>query len=309
MVKYGKVSEQRDFVKALYYGHGGTGKTTALASLGNLGRVLFIDAESGLKAQPLRALGVNVDNIEVLALDGGLSYQGLDDAFWQIKRDLDDDPDSWTGVLWDSGTEIYQALLEEIVTARIERATQVARSRGKTSVSAAMLDRFFVDRDDYGENVRKVRLLMRHFRDLPCHFGSAFLERRDQDDKTHQVWVGPAISPGLQTDMVGWHDVVGRTTYDEATGAYLGTFRPEGVRQGKDRYGLLPPLLANPTMDRLVAYVSGELTATDDPRQRVLEGAREQEEPSGSDGEQESPTALARARAAARTAQGAGKGK
>jgi hypothetical protein len=222
---------------------------------------------------------------------------------------LDDDPDSWVGVLWDSGTEIYQALLEEIVTKRVETATAVQRGRGKGTVSTAMADRFFVDRDDYGENVRKIRLLMRHFRDLPCHFGSSFLERRDQDDRSKRVWVGPSISPSLQTDMIGWHDVVGHTVYEASTDLYTGRFRPEGVTQGKDRYGVLPSILVDPTMDRLVQYVTGELTADNDPRQQALaQGEEEERGDRPYDGPEEGtkPSALEQARAA-KAAQRAGK--
>ena len=40
-------------VNALYYGREGTGKTTAAAHLANRGRVLYINAEAGLKRQPL----------------------------------------------------------------------------------------------------------------------------------------------------------------------------------------------------------------------------------------------------------------
>ena len=302
MVTTTRVVDQRDYLKALYYGDGGTGKTTNLASLANLGRVLYVDAESGIKARPLKELGVDTDNIELLSFESGLSYRELDEAFWSVKSDLEGDADSWVGVLWDSGTEVYQALLEEIVAARVEKATSITKQRGKGTVSTAMADRFFVDRDDYGENVRKIRLLMRHFRDLPCHFGSAFLERRDQDDRTKQVWVGPSISPSLQSDMIGWHDVVGHTTYDADTDTFTGTFRPEGVRQGKDRYGVLPQILVDPTMDRLVQYVTGELTADDDPRQRALEKGGDQEQ----DGTATKQSALERARAA-KAAQSAGK--
>ena len=51
---------------------------------------------------------------------------------------------------------------------------------------------------------------------------------------------------------------------------FLGTFHPEGVNQGKDRYGVMPPVLVDPTMDRVIAYMRGELTSDEDPRQRVL---------------------------------------
>lgn len=287
MVKSTKLSDTREHVNALLYGDGGTGKTTALAHMANLGRMLYIDAEAGLKKAPLIEMGVAVENIERLDFDDeGLTFKALEDVFWSVKRDLADDPGSWAGVAVDSGTEVYHALLESLVLRRVDKAERL-RASGKT-VADLMADRFFIDRDDYGIMSEQVRFLIRRFRDLPCHFGMAFLERRDQDPHDATVRVGPAVTPGLQSDVIGWHDIVGRCTYDQGRDVYLGTFKPEGVRQGKDRYGALPRRMVDPTFDRLVAYVTGEIDAETDPR---MMGQQEQPEPKG-DG-----SALSKARA------------
>jgi hypothetical protein len=276
MVKTLSVADQREFVNALFYGDGGTGKTTNLATLANLGRVLYVDAESGIKRKPLENLGVDVTNIELLTYEEGhLNFKELEDAFWSVKSDLDTDPDAWVGMVWDSGTEIYHALLDTIVSTRVTKAEAVAKKGGR--VHESMLDRFFIDRDNYGVMSEQIRLLLRRFRDLPCHFGIAFLERRDQNEKTGEVRIGPAITPGLQSDVIGWHDVVCRTTYDSAQDVYYGTFRPEGVRQGKDRYGLVPKQMVTPSMERIVKYVTGELTETDDPVQASARDTRKGE--------------------------------
>jgi len=262
------VADQREFVNALYYGEGGTGKTTALAAMANIGRVLYVDAESGIKRRPLERLGVNVGNIQRLQFEDALSFGELEDAFWQLKRDLEEDSESWAGVVWDSGTEIYHALLDSLVGKRVDKASR-AQASGR-NVAEVMGNRFFIDRDDYGVMSEQIRFLLRRFRDLPCHFGIAFLERRDQDDRTGTVRVGPAITPGLQADVIGWHDVVCRTSFDADANLFLGTFRPEGVRQGKDRYGMLPTHMVDPSMARIVEYISGELNEDDDPVQKQL---------------------------------------
>lgn len=274
MVKTRSVAEQLEFVNALFYGDGGTGKTTDLASLANLGRVLYVDAESGIKRKPLEALGVNVKNIELLTYEEGqLNFPELEDAFWSVKSDLDGDPDSWVGMVWDSGTEIYHALLDNIVGQRVSKAEALGRQGKK--VAEVMSDRFFVDRDNYGVMSEQIRFLLRRFRDLPCHFGIAFLERRDQNEKTGETRIGPAITPGLQSDVIGWHDVVCRTTYDSVADVYYGTFRPEGVKQGKDRYGLVPKQMVTPSMERIVQYINGDLTEADDPVQAVADSDQE----------------------------------
>jgi hypothetical protein len=262
MVKTRSVVDQVDHAKVLYWGDGGTGKTTDLAYLANIGKVLVIDVEAGIKAKPLEEMGVKVANIELLDFEA-LTFQEIEDVFWAVKSDLDEDPEAWVGVIWDSGSELYQAIVQELVAARVADATR----RGITNQRASKV---FVDIDDWGTANTSYRFLMRRYRDLPCHFGASFLPRRDQDKQTGEVHVGPSISPGLQSDLIGWFDFVGHTTYDADRDLFLGTFHPESVNQGKDRYGVMPPILVDPTMDRVIAYMRGELTADDDPRQRGL---------------------------------------
>ena len=270
-----RLSDEREFANVLYYGDGGTGKTTDLASLARLGRVLYVDAEAGLKSKPLKRLGIPIDNIERLPLNTD-AFEVMEQAFLSMKDDLDTDPNSWVGMVIDSMTEAYHALLDGLVSSRVTKAERLIRT-GR-NVSEIMANRFFVDRDDYGTMSEQVRFLLRRFRDLPCHFGTAFLERRDQDERTREVKIGPSITPGLQADVIGWHDVVCRTSFDQDLGdegLYVGVFRPEGVRQGKDRFGVLPRRLIDPTFDRIVAYINEELTEADDERQRALEGEEE----------------------------------
>lgn len=264
MVSTRKVSDQREFLNALYYGDGGTGKTTDLATMANHGRVLYVDAESGIKRRPLQQLGVNVDNIELPEFDGPLEWKMLDDLFWQVKSDLDADPDSWFGVVLDSGSELSRAFIDNVVGKRVTKAERLG-----TKSDESMKDQFFVDLDSWGTMTQQFRLLIRHFRDLPCHFGMSFLERRDKE-KSGAVRVGPAINPGLQSDVVGWHDVVCHTTVDAN---YIGYTRPEGIMMGKDRYGALPRAFVDPTFERMLAYINGELTEADDPLQVEAEEA------------------------------------
>jgi hypothetical protein len=297
MVQTVTVQDQREHLNTLYYGDGGTGKTTDLAFLANLGRTLYIDAESGIKRSPLERLGVNVSNLELLKVDEGLNFDVLEEAFWSIKRDLDNDPESWAGVVWDSGTEIYHALIDALVGRRVDKAERLQK-QGR-NVAEVMTNRFFVDRDDYGVMSEQVRFLLRRFRDLPCHFGIAFLERRDQDSSDGKVRIGPAITPGLQSDVIGWHDIVCRTSYDGRH--YLGATRPEGVRQGKDRYGLLPESMVDPTIERMAGYIAGTISEDKDPLQIELrkEAAKKSKEPD--DGQDADAAARAAARASRAT--------
>jgi len=259
------LTEQRDTLNILYYGPGGTGKTTDLAFMANLGRVLYVDAESGIKRGPLERLGVKTANIEIL--DVTVGFAPFEQAFWDIKSDLAADPDSWAGTVWDSVTEIHKAFLDDVVIAGVAKAQRQGKER----------DRFFIERGDWGVMTDQMRLLIRRYRDLPCHFGMAALERREQDDDGKVVYQ-PGVTPALQNDLIGYMDVVCHTS-TELVGAaeeFHGLFRPVGKYQGKDRFGALPRRLVAPTFDRVLSYIDGSLSRDTDPELQAARARREQ---------------------------------
>jgi hypothetical protein len=228
---------QTTHVNALYYGEPGSGKTTAAAGLASVGKVIFVDAESGLKRQPLEALGVPIENIE---LHSRVTFAALDELCQQLGSELARDPDAYAGVVLDSLSEIQRALIEQDAPGRF-RLTQ----------------------GDYGENTQKLRLLCRHYRDLPCNVAFTTHVRRDEDDDG-EVHFGPALTPAVAGDLLGFVDMVcyaraaPRPDSDEPD--YLGSFRPGRKFIAKDRFGALPPRLLSPTFDRILAYTSGRYT-------------------------------------------------
>lgn len=253
------LADQRDALNYLITGDGGTGKTTNLATMANLGPVIFINAEGGLKARPLKRFGVNIDNIRVVPdprIGQELTFELLEDLFWQTKAQLENDPDRWAGVCWDSLTEIVQKLLRNVVDYQVEKAELKSQER----------DPFFIDRADYGVMTEQVRLLVRRYRDLPCHFGMSTLLRREVDDDGKVVY-RPAVTPALQNDIFGYMDIVGVTEVVEIGGddEYRALFRPEGKFRGKDRFGAVPRKLITPTFERVLAYVTDEIDIDSDP--------------------------------------------
>jgi hypothetical protein len=228
---------QTTSINLLYYGEPGSGKTTAAAGLARLGKVVVVDAESGLKRQPLEALGVAIENIELHTV---VTFKALDELCRQLHRELAHDPEAYAGVVLDSLSEIQRALIEQDAPGRF-RLTQ----------------------GDYGENTQKLRLLCRHYRDLPCNVAFTTHVRRDEDDDG-EVHFGPALTPAVAGDLLGFVDVVCYTRAlprpDSDEPDYVGNFRPGRKFTAKDRFGLLPPRLASPTFDRILAYTSGRYT-------------------------------------------------
>lgn len=262
--------DTEDFLNVLYYGIEGTWKTSHACSMAKLSDAptYVINAEGGLKQGPLRRLGIPVEKIQVLpnkAAGQELTFDLLEGLFWEAKAQLEKEPGSINGFVWDSITEIHKKLLENITGEKVELAASLGQER----------DRWFIDRSDWGTMSDQVRMLLRRFRDLPCHFVCTALERRDVDDDGNVKYV-PAITPALQTDLLGFVDIVCHTTVEEVGKEDLGvgSFRPIGKYRGKDRFQIVPRRLAVPSFERVFGYVNESLTPGTDEVQAAVRAAR-----------------------------------
>lgn len=259
------LAEQEDWLNALWYGPGGTGKTTALASMAKLGgRIIMINAESGIKRRALERMGIPVDGIELVPSGRqDLSYQLIDDLFWELKADIETGRSAYIGVAWDSLTDIVKLLLQQVIAKRVQRAIR----RGESN---QLVDPFFTDLADYGPMSEQVRTLIRRYRDLPIHFAASALERRDTDNDG-AVLYRPAVTPALYQDLDLYMDTICHTEVAEAVDGepvFLGLFRPIGKFRGKDRFKVMPDRIVDPTFDRVYGYVTEEIEVDNDPVQK-----------------------------------------
>lgn len=259
--------DTEEHLNVLYWGKEGSGKTIDIATATQLGRVLFINAEGGLKKRALLTHGVKTENLIVYPKPGQpITYAGLEEVFFQLKSDLMDDPKSWYLVAIDSITEVAQAFTDEASEDRIEKS-----QKRNPNWNPTLGDRMFTDIGDYGTSTKMARKLIRMYRDLPVHFAMTALERRDVDEDTSKVAYGPAVGPALQTSLLGYVDVV---LYCKAADEDRPYFRAQtkkvGAARAKDRLGVIPNVLVNPTFPRLVAYNEGTLTEENDPMQALL---------------------------------------
>jgi hypothetical protein len=265
---FASLDETDEYLNILLFGREGSGKTTAAVSLANLGygQVLVVNAEGGLKKNTLKRHGIDTSRIQVWPPQGTpISHAGLDEVYRQIKADLAQDPKSWAGVVFDSATEVVQALVDFVATDRIAKAE-------KKGINIDQIDQFFTDRSDYGTMSKMFRDILRKFRDLPCHFIVTALERRDVDEDTGKVQYGPAVTPGVQTDLLGYVDLVlACSAADDSEGKpFRALTRSSGKYRGKDRLNILPKVLVNPTVARILDYENGTLTEDTDPLQKAL---------------------------------------
>lgn len=255
-------------VSALLYGREGSGKTTGALGLARLGKIVGIDAEGGMKPSALRERGVPVENIEVWPPRGDTSrinFESIEtEVYIPLKQALEDarakgEPDPYIGVVIDSFSELSQILTKIASVDSTQRDIAKGKQRG----------RFQINVEDYGTSTAQIRQLLRMFRDLGIHLIVSALERRDQDDDGF-VNYGPALGPSAANDVAGMVDVVIWAQSEEIGSRsqvfYTGTSRPRERHRAKDRFGKLPVRMIDPSADRIVAYVRGELTKANDPR-------------------------------------------
>ena len=279
-----------EHLSILWWGIEGTGKTTDLArvaaskliDLGLIkGKVLVINAEGGAKVTPLRHHGIDTSIIMQYPKPGQpLTFEGLERLYYRLASDLEKDPNSWAAVGWDSITAIVEKLLDDVIEADMRKTAEILqrakKGRDGRSGNITMRDRFETEGDDYASMSNQVRLLLRKYRTLPCHFLVTALERRDEDKKrkVNKITYGPAVNPALATPLLGYVDVAIRTqVLDDAT--YFGRTTPTEDSRGKDRMFSLPVEMVDPTFDRILAYVRGELKHETDPAQKRMPGGAE----------------------------------
>jgi len=277
-VLFDEMDDSDEHYRILWWGPEGTGKTTdtmlVTRILPDTGRVLLINAEAGAKKSALVHHGVDTSRIALYPPKGQqLTFEGLERLFYRLQADLEEDPGSWGAVVWDSITAIYQKLLDDVVEADIRKTAEILqrakKGRDGRSGNITLRDRFDTDRDDFAQMSNQVRLLLRKYRALHCHLLITALERRDEDKKAKTVEYGPAISPALQTDLLGYMDVVLHTKVN-SNGVYYGRTQPTETTRGKDRLNTLPVELVDPTAERIHKYVTGVLSEETDRAQRRL---------------------------------------
>ena len=269
------LEDAEEWVNVLFYGEPGSGKTTDAASMAKLGgTIVYIDAEAGLKVQPMKRLKIPTTRILRYRVETFDDFQNL---YWQLKAKLEEqaariaqakkDGEEISaeerakfiiGVVFDSMTEIQKKLLEGLTNARYQKSKAQAERAGMVNQD----DPFVTDRDEWGRMTEMCRRVTREFRDLECHTAFVCLDRREVDKENSEggVFYRPALTPAFATDLMGYVDVViytGREQVDDPTdpSQFVGVTTATGKYRGKDRYGVLPAAFPNPTFDRVVKFV------------------------------------------------------
>ena len=262
---FGELDESEEFLRVCFYGLEGSGKSTNGLTLANSGRMILVNAEGGAKKRALARRGIDTSNIAIWPQNAGdpITKASLDRLYNQIKADLEKDPNKWNGIMFDSSTDITQGLTSQVSDHRIVKAE-------RNGAVIDDVDQFFTDVADYGTMTKMFVDSLRKFRDLPLHVVYTALERRDVDKKTGDVTIGPAVTPGVATSLLGYVDIVIHCTAGDDEYPFRGLTNKGGIRRVKDRFGILPRVMVEPTMERIIEYAEGKYEDEVDPKQALL---------------------------------------
>lgn len=275
------LDDESDFMVLVLYGPAGTRKTTSSLRITKAipkGNVLVIAAESGLKKQALVQHDVDVSRVRFWPPRGQqVTFESLEALFFKILADLEKDPASWAGVVWDSLTEVIQTLVDNAAAADVARLQKIAAASKN-----AMQVRKTYEREgaDYQVVTGQFRQLLRKYRSLPCHQVLVCLEEdrkesveTDEGRKQKIGVIGPSLPPKVREDTEQHADVEIRMAVIDVPGAGpvgIGRTSPAEDLRAKDRYNVLPTVMFDPGWERIWGYVVGELKWDNDEAQQAM---------------------------------------
>ena len=220
-----------DPIFALVYGASGTGKTHLMGTLGELGRVLIIDIDQGVKtlrhAPDLLKAKWN-DNITVVSFD---KFKDLDEAYKLVEAN---DPKLWSKkfgititqpfdwIAWDTWSEIQWYMLEEL------------RSKDAAMKGSGLNFRQNVQIQHWGMMTDLNKLAVQQLRACKVNQVFTMQEKLDKDELSGQIYGGPAIHGKMVQEMPAYFDIVVHT-YTDLQGNYCATNKAKGKWPGKTR--------------------------------------------------------------------------
>lgn len=225
--------KERPRIFALVYGESGTGKTHFIGTLGELGRVLVIDADQGYETI-IYGKGITDsmrDNITVVSFD---VFKDLDEAFKLCKFN---DPTRWSRafntdiaqpfdwIVWDTWSEVQWFMLQELRSSNSEMKGSGLKFRKNLQIQ------------HWGMMTDLNKLSIEQFRELGVNQVFCMQETVSKDELSGTVTGGPAIHGKLVKELPAYFNVVARTTTNMG-GQHKITTQSRGIWPAKTRLGV-----------------------------------------------------------------------
>lgn len=223
------------WLKALIYGEPGAGKTyffgTAELDPENFLPALLVDIDGGVDTLRNRK-GIDLSKpIRTM------------DALKDLYKEIAAEPDYYKTIGLDNITELQKLDMNDVML-----------EAKRTANNPDNVDIYVPSQREWGKSGERMRIIIRAFRDLPCHtIALAHIEEReDKLTKIPRLW--PSMPGKLRHELAGFFSVVGYiSTYDAEGGQYRQIqFAKTKKVQAKDRFDALPGVLPdNPTLPQV----------------------------------------------------------
>jgi|SRR5580765_6324726 len=131
---------------------------------------------------------------------------------------------------------------------------EVMRQAKLTANNPDNVDVYVPSPREWGKNGERMRVIIRAFRDLPCHtiVLAHIDEREDQMTKINRIW--PSMPGKMRHEILGFFSVAGYLSVYEEEGAVNRQiqFKKTKKVQARDRFQVLPDLMKdNPTLPQV----------------------------------------------------------
>lgn len=223
------------WMNALVYGEPGAGKThffgTCQDDPDNFLPALLVDIDGGIDTIRHRS-----------GIDISPPIRSMD-AVKDLYKEIAAQPDYYKSIGLDNITELQKLDMNDVML-----------EAKRTANNPDNVDIYVPSQREWGKSGERMRIIIRAFRDLPCHtIALAHIEEReDKLTKVPRLW--PSMPGKLRHELAGFFSVVGYlSTYEEEGKVYRQIQFTKTKRvQAKDRFQALPDVMPeNPTLPQI----------------------------------------------------------
>lgn len=231
------VSQSLAHVNMMVYGDPGVGKTP-LAGTSPKCLIMDCDPDGTASAASLGSKAdkwVIRDHDDLLECYEYLRHGGADDYEW---------------VWWDSVTLFQERGLDQIMT----------------DLVAAKPHRFIwaPDKGEYGQNMQRIKIMMRNFVDLPINFGVTAHTLRTEDQDGRIIYMPWIQGRNMPDTICGYMGIVAYMYARRKEGGSIERAirtQKDGKFYARDRFGALPKIMKSPTIPEIQRLVSEKMAS------------------------------------------------